>query len=214
MGAAPDPLGSGPKRPGAPRVKPPDLPGVRSFVREGSRDAEPRDDEAPAGVRSPGREGSRDREGGGAEFPQPPRPLDPAGGVRRSVRAAKQIGDIPDDIAVLFEGVEVFHKVIIVCGDFEKAANALWRWLAALTNALLWAPRRRFRRAIRRRLRDRLQHSRLRPPSWSSHGFECCVLATRRAQTDCILPRRRMPGAFFDYQLNDFIRGFLIASYL
>jgi len=23
--------------------------------------------------------------------------------------------------------------VIIVCGDFEKAANALWRWLAALT---------------------------------------------------------------------------------
>lgn len=55
----------------------------------------------------------------------------------RTVRAAKQVGDIPDDIAVLFEGVEGFHKVIIVCGDFEKAANALWRWLAALTNALL-----------------------------------------------------------------------------
>lgn len=30
--------------------------------------------------------------------------------LRRPVRAAQKIGDVPDDVAVLFESVEVFHK--------------------------------------------------------------------------------------------------------
>ena len=48
-------------------------------------------------------------------------------GIEGAVETAQEIGDVPDDIALFVERVEVFHGMEIFTGESRRKARAKFR---------------------------------------------------------------------------------------